>query len=152
MLGSLNVAQCFDAVGQPARNDAGVVGEFVGDVAMKPAALILWRLRPIPMIETQPRRDPSGDQFVDQSIVKIEATLFDRALAARLDARPGGRKPVGLEAAARDQIDIFAVSDDATVARDVPGIRRSSPFRTSGNRYPQNAFAAAVFVGGAPSI
>ena len=41
----------LDAIAQTPRHDARVVGELFGDVAIRPAALILQRLRQIPMIE-----------------------------------------------------------------------------------------------------
>jgi hypothetical protein len=47
----------LDAIGEPPRHDARVIGELVGDIAIEPAAGILQRLRQIPMIKAEPRRD-----------------------------------------------------------------------------------------------
>ena len=41
----------LDAIAQAAPDHARVVGKFLGGVALEPAALVLERLRQIPMIE-----------------------------------------------------------------------------------------------------
>ena len=98
----------LDAVAQPFRNDARVVGEFLRDVTIEPAALLLQRLRQVPMVEAQPRRNAARDQFIDQTIVEIETARLDRAAAGGKNARPRGREPIGVEAAARQQRDVLA--------------------------------------------
>jgi hypothetical protein len=71
----------LDAIPQATRHHSRVVGEFVGDVALEPAAVILQRLRQVPVVEAQPRRDATGHQTVDEAVVEIEAALLDEAFA-----------------------------------------------------------------------
>ena len=111
----------LDAVAEALRHDARVIGELVGDVALEPAALVLQRLRQIPVIEAKPRRDAARDEAVDQTVVEIETAMLDGASARGQDARPRGRKTIGVEAAARQPFDVL---DPAMimVAGDVAGI------------------------------
>ena len=51
----------LDAIGEPPRHNARVVGEFGGNVAVQPTARLLQRLGQIPMIETEPRREAARD-------------------------------------------------------------------------------------------
>ena len=97
----------LDAVAEALRHDARVIGEFVGDIALEPAALVLQRLRQIPVVEAKPRGDAAGDETVDQTVVEIKAAMLNRARARGQDARPRGREPVGIEAAARQPFDVL---------------------------------------------
>ena len=71
-----------------------VVGEEVGGVAVGPAALLLKRLRQVPVVEGQPRRDALLEQGVDESRVEVEALRVDRA-AVGTNPRPRRREAVG---------------------------------------------------------
>jgi hypothetical protein len=71
----------LDAVAEALRHDARVIGEFVGDIALEPAALVLQRLRQIPVVEAKPWRDAAGDEAVDQTVVEIKAAMLNRARA-----------------------------------------------------------------------
>ena len=132
----------LDAVAEPPRHDARVVGKFFGDVALEPAALVLQGLRQIPMIEAEPRRHAAREQPIDQAVVEIEAALFDRAGACRQDARPRRRKAVGTKAAARQQIDIFAPAM-IVIAGDIAGVAVLHQARRVAKNIP-DAFAAPI--------
>jgi hypothetical protein len=67
-----------------------VVPECLGRVPVLPSALVLERLRQIPVVERGERRDARRDQLVHQPVVKVEAFRVRRARALREDARPGG--------------------------------------------------------------
>ena len=71
------------AVTEPLGDDPRVIGKFFRDVALQPAALVLQRLRQVPMIETKPRRNAARQQAIDQAVVEIEPARFDGAGAAR---------------------------------------------------------------------
>ena len=61
------------------RRRRGVVGEPVGGVARLPAALVLQRLREVPVEQRRHRRDAALVQAVDQPLVEVQAALVDRA-------------------------------------------------------------------------
>src|SRR5215469_3289642 len=107
-------------------------------------ALLLQRLRQVPMIEAQPRRDAVRDEPIDQTLVKVEAALLDRAAAGRQNARPRGRKPISGKIAACEQIDVVAPAV-IVVAGDVAGIAVLHAPRRVREDVP-DALAASVFV------
>ena len=45
----------FDAIAKPSCHNAAIVSEFLHDIPIEPAALILQSLRQIPMVKAQPR-------------------------------------------------------------------------------------------------
>jgi len=132
------------AVAEPPSHHARVICERCGRIAIEPAALLLQRLRQVPMVEAQPRRDAVRDEPIDQTFVKVEAALLYRAAARRQNARPRGRKPIGGKIAACEQIDIVAPSV-VVVAGDVARIAVLHAPGRMGEDVP-DAFAAPVFV------
>jgi hypothetical protein len=56
-----------------ARHQGGIIGEPKSDIAILPAAKIIQRLRQIPMIQAQPGLYAVAEQFVDQTIIEVEA-------------------------------------------------------------------------------
>src|SRR6267143_592732 len=86
-LGSLKIAQCLT---RSPSHDARVICERCGGIAIEPAALLLQRLRQVPMVEAEPRRDAVRDEPIDQAAVKVEPALLHRAAARRQNARPRG--------------------------------------------------------------
>ena len=90
----------LDAVAQAPGRDLRIVGELFSDVAVGPAALLLQRLRQVPMIEAKPRRNAARNEPIDQAIVKIKAARFDGAGARRQNSRPRRREAISLETAA----------------------------------------------------
>jgi hypothetical protein len=68
------------AVAEAARDLGGVVGEARHDVARQPAAIVVQRLRQVPVVERRMRLDAGGQQFVEQAVVEREAGLVPGAL------------------------------------------------------------------------
>src|SRR6516162_11427858 len=69
----------LDAVAESVSHDARVIRERCGGIAVEPAALLLQRLRQVPMVEAEPRRDAVRDEPIDQALVKVEPALLHRA-------------------------------------------------------------------------
>ena len=132
------------AVAEPPSHHARVICERCGRIAIEPAALLLQRLRQVPMIDAQPRRDAVRDEPIDQALVKVEAARLDRAAARRQNARPRGRKPISGKIAACEQIDIVAPAV-IVVAGDIARIAVLHAPRRMGEGIP-DAFAASIFV------
>ena len=84
----------------------GVLREPVGGVAVGPAAGILERLRQVPVVERQPRRDLVREQLVDEPVVEREPARLDRT-AVGSHARPGHGEPVRRQAEARHERDVL---------------------------------------------
>jgi len=81
------------AIAERVGHDARVVAKIFGEVAIRPPAGILERLRQIPMIERHPRLDIAREHLVNHAPVKIEPLLINRSLAVRHDPRPRQRNP-----------------------------------------------------------
>ena len=127
--GSLNVVQCVDPVAERVVDGLGVVAEPVRGVAVRPAALLLERLRQVPVVEREPGQDARAEQFVDEPAVEVEPGLVDDAVA-RLDARPAGGEAVRVEAELLHERDVcghpvVVVDGDlgGVAVRDAPGTR-----------------------------
>src|SRR5690606_28045320 len=69
-----------DPVAKRARHMLCVVGEVIGRVAVRPATLVLQRLRKVPVVEADPGRYAASAQAVDDALVEVEAGA--RRLAA----------------------------------------------------------------------
>ena len=78
----------LDAIAERVGDHGRVVAEIFGEVAIRPSAGVLERLRQIPMIERHPRLDVAREHLVDDAPVKVEALLINLTLAAGHDARP----------------------------------------------------------------
>ena len=78
------------------RRDRGELPQPVGRVPVHPAAGLVQRQRRVPVIQRGHRRNPVGQQQVDQPVVEVEAGRIHRAAAAGLDPGPGQREPVGI--------------------------------------------------------
>ena len=87
----------FDPVAEPLGDQAGIVRKSLGSVARLPAALVLKRLRQVPVIERGKGLDPGLEQFIYQATVEVHALRVGLANPIREDARPGDREPVGLD-------------------------------------------------------
>ena len=73
---------------------------------MKPAAAVLEGLRHIPVIEGDEGGDLLCQQGIHQPVVVIQPFGIGLPLAFRQDARPGGRKAVGVHPHLGHQVDI----------------------------------------------
>lgn len=91
--------------------ERGVLGEAVGGVTGRPAAPAvepagvagLQLLREVPVVEGDPGGDVPGLQLVQQALVEVQPLCVGRAAPARLDAWPGQREPVRVDAQVRDE-------------------------------------------------
>ncbi len=64
-------------IAESVMHGAGVVEEPVHDVTVRPAAVLLQRLRHVPVIQGQPREDVGAEQLIDQAAVEVDADLVD---------------------------------------------------------------------------
>ncbi len=100
----------LDPVAEPHAAERGVLPEPLGGLAVQPAALVvLERLRQVPVVERGHRLDAGGEQLVEQPVVVGEALGVDAAAAGGLDAGPGDREAVALDAEALEQRDVLGV-------------------------------------------
>ena len=111
-----------------------------------PAALLLQRLRQVPVVQRQPRQDVGIQQLVDEPLVEVDALRVERA-AVGTHARPRGREPVGLQPHALHQRDVVAVPV-VVVARDIAVVGVDDGAGHAAEGVPDRV-AAAVLVGGA---
>ena len=88
---------------------------------------------------------PLREQFVDQTIIEVEAQAVGLAAALRQHARPGHGKPVDLRAKAPHQRHVFAIAM-VVVTRHIAGIAIGNTARLSAEQVP-DAGAAAVLCG-----
>ena len=109
----------------------GVLGEAVDGVAVEPAAVVLERLRQVPVVERDHRLHAVGEQRVDQPVVERQALLVGRTATGRLDARPGDREAVAARAELLHQRDVL-VDPVVVVARDVAGAAVGDAARLGG--------------------
>src|SRR5579885_3082523 len=100
----------LDAVAESTGDEAGIVGEPSDDVARQPSTAVLEGLREVPVVEAKPRLNTARQHAIDQSVIKGQAGLVGCASALGQDARPGGRKPVGLHTKPVHQLDVLGVA------------------------------------------
>ena len=111
----------LDAIADALGDIAGVIGKCLRRIARPPPAVaILKRLRKVPVIERGKRLDAVGQQFVQQSVVEIEALGIRRSASFRKYARPRDRKAIGLGAEFLDELNVLLVAM-VMVVRDVGG-------------------------------
>ena len=155
-----------DEVAELGEDDVGVLDEPVDEVARRPAALLLQRLREIPVVERRQRRDSALEQPLDEAAVEVEALAVGGAAPVRLDARPCDREPVALEPERLHQVEVLApavvvlagrvarvaVQDPARRGREaIPDrlaaavdLRRALDLEGRGRRAPHEAVLSAV--------
>ena len=64
------------------------------DVAVRPAAFVLERLRQVPVVQRRERPDAIREQFIHKPVVIIEARLVHLPFALGKDPRPGDAEAV----------------------------------------------------------
>ena len=120
-----------------------VLGEPLRGVADGPAALLLQRLRQVPVVQRQPREDVGIQQLVDEPTVEVDALRVERA-AVGAHARPRGGEPVGLQSHALHQRDVTLVPV-VVVARHIAVVGVDDGARHAAERIPDRV-ATAVLV------
>jgi hypothetical protein len=83
-----------DEVSEAVEHVLGVLGETVDGLAGRPAAVVLERLRQIPVVQGHERRDLALTQPLDEAAVEVEPALVGRPAAVGLNSRPGDREAV----------------------------------------------------------
>src|SRR4030095_11255632 len=109
-----------DAVAQLPGHVAGVIPECLDCLARLPPALVLERLRQVPVVERGERCDPRRDQFVHQAVVEVQALEVWLTCPVREDPRPGDGEAVRGRAEVLHQGDVFLVAM-VMVVGDVAG-------------------------------
>ena len=94
-----------------------VLGEAVGGVADSPAAVLLQRLRKVPVVKGEPGQDAGIQQLVDEPLVEVDALEVERA-AVGTHPRPRRREAVGLQSHRGHERHVVAVAV-VVVARDI---------------------------------
>ena len=102
-------------------DDAGVLLERIDGRAHGPSALVLERLRQVPVVQRRDGLDPAREQSVHQTRVEVEARLVGGSPAGRLDPRPRDREAIRVQAERGHQIEV-ALPPVVVVARDVTGV------------------------------
>jgi hypothetical protein len=69
-----------------------VVGEALGGVALGPAAVVLERLRQVPVVQRDRGRDATTGEPVDERAIEVEPRLVRRSATGWLNARPSNEK------------------------------------------------------------
>ena len=87
-----------DPVAEPRDDDLGVFRERLDGLARRPAALVLERLREVPVVQRHERLDAVREQVVDEPVVEVEARLVHAPAALGQDARPRDREAERAEA------------------------------------------------------
>ncbi len=98
-----------DSIAEMLGEDAGVVREVVGEIAIGPASPIFKCLGEVPVIHRAPGADVGGEESVDETAVVIEALRVRGADASGLDARPGDGKTLALLVEALGHGDVLRV-------------------------------------------
>src|SRR3984957_16041675 len=109
------------AIAERVGHDAGVVAKIFCEIAIRPSAGVLERLRQIPMIESHPRLDVALEHLVDDATVEVETLLINRPLTGRHDARPRERNSRRVESEVGHHRDVVGIAM-VEIARDVAGI------------------------------
>ena len=131
-------------VAEGVEDDPGVLGEALDDVARCPAALVLERLRQVPVVQRRQGLDAALEHSLDERTVEVEAALVGRPAARRLDPWPGDREAVALEPERAHQVEVVpppVVVLAGRIARVAVGDvaldrRRTGPRSTPRGRLP----------------
>jgi hypothetical protein len=109
-----------DAVAEMFGENARVVGEVAGEIAVRPAAAVFEGLGQVPVVEGAEGAESGFEDGVDEAAGVIESGGVGRAGAGGLDARPRDREAVRLQVKLLHDREVFAVAV-VVVARDVAG-------------------------------
>ncbi len=137
--------EAADPIGEPARDEARVVGEGPRRLARLPAAEArLQRLRQVPVVEGGDRFDAGAEQRVDEAFVEGQAFRVRCARTVGEDARPGDREPVRIDPEILHRLDVLGISMEV-VAGEVAGVAVAYPSGRAREAVP-DGFASSVLV------
>ena len=120
-----------------------VLAEAVRRLAGGPAALVLERLRQVPVVERHVRLDAAGAAALEQRAVERDALGVELAAAGRLQARPRERQPVGRDAELGHEVEVVRPAV-VVVDGDVAGLAVEDPAGLAHERVPDARAAAAL--------
>ncbi len=95
-----------DTVAESLGDDGGVLDERLGGRALAPTALVLERLRQVPVVQREEGIDPVLEQRVDEPVVEVEPGRVHAATSFRQDARPRDGEAECVEAELLHQADV----------------------------------------------
>ena len=121
-----------------------VLGEAGCRVAVRPPALLLQRLRQIPVVEGEPGQDARIQQLVDETLVEVDAGRVHRT-AIGAHAGPRRREAIGVQAHLRHESDVIAVAV-VVIAGDVAVVAVDHGVGHAAEGVPDRV-ATTVFVG-----
>ena len=110
-----------DEIAEALEEEPGVLGEPVDHLARCPAAPILQALRQVPVVDGRHGRDLALQQSLDEPAVEVDALLVGWAAPVRLDAGPGDREPVCLQAERAHHLEVLAPAE-VVLAGPVAGL------------------------------
>ena len=90
--------EALDPVAELPRHIAAIVRKRFGGVARLPSALVLQRLRQVPVVESRKRFDAGLEKRVDKAAVEVEALWIRLTDAVGKDSRPGDGETIVLDA------------------------------------------------------
>ena len=136
------------AIAEALEHEFRVRGEIVGALPALPATVaVLERLRQIPVVERDHRRDAVLQAFIDDVIVKLDAFFIRLAAALGQHARPRDGKAVRLQPHLAHERDVFLVAV-VVVDGDV-AVRPLERLAGDPDEFVPDAPALAVLVVGA---
>ena len=134
----------LDAIAESLADEARVVGEPIGDVAIHEPAALLERLRQIPVKQRAKRLDAGLEQSVDQAVIEREARGVDGATPLRQHARPRDAEAIRVQPELAHERDVVAIAM-VVVASDITAVALENGALALAKHVPR-AEAAAVFV------
>src|SRR5450631_1202079 len=119
-----------------------IIRETLRRITVAPSAVVLQRLREVPVVERGRRCDPLLEQRVDQPVVERQPFRVGHSPALRLDARPGHREAVAVDPEVTHQTHVIGVPV-IVVAGDVAIVPASDPARGVAEGVPDRPPAPA---------
>src|SRR5258708_35468812 len=86
-----------DPVAKLPRDIAGIIRKRFGGVAGLPSALVLQRLRQVPVVKGRKRFDAGFEQRIDQAAVEVETLPILLTDGVGEESRAGDRAPIALD-------------------------------------------------------
>jgi hypothetical protein len=130
-------------VTEGAPHDVGIFAEACRGVPVEPAALVLQRLRQVPVEERGDRVDALAQERVDEAVVEVQSRYVRGPASGRLDPGPGDGEPVRVHAQPRQQVHVLLITV-VVVTGDVPGLAGGDPVRFVHERVPDRRSAAVL--------
>jgi hypothetical protein len=135
-----------DAIAQRLRHRARILGETFRRIAIGPAAVVLERLRQVPVIQRDDGANARFEHRIGDALVVIQSPGVHASAARGLDSRPCNRVTIALDVQLAQQRDVLEVAMIA-IARQVAVVAVLDAARRVREAVP-DGFAFAVFLPG----